>query len=374
MTTTKKLFLAEDDPLLCDFKDVFAVTELPTLREAFREAEIPAKAYDDCIKFAKTLKTRGTDLSIEDKAVLASFTYAPSDSRSSAPSPRSVLCDALGDRTSPEALARVRGLLILFTKALRALPYEKLTLYKSTSPAQLKELSAGQTLCTAGFVAGSRRPKPHEDAIVFEGAYGYDITAFSFSGRDVVLMEPDAAFRVAEVETGRARLVAAKDTTSISIGGKRVSFCKFFAMLCFAIFVVLSVALYFSSEEEALAAEPEPIRYRVYGRQVGWSEWAVSDGVAGRGVPIEAMQVVYPGVKYQVHLEGRGWTEWRTSGKRAGAPKNGTHVEAFRIKLPDVKYKAFVTGSGWADWVGSNEVMGYPESNRTIESIKIIKY
>ena len=220
MTARKKLFLSENDALLCDFKDVFAVPKLPTLREAFEEAGIPAKAYDDCLKFAKGLKASpggggggdASGLTVEDKAVLAAFTYAQDSS------PRTILCDALSDRSSAESIARVRGLLILFTKALRALPCKELTLYASTSPAQLKELSAGQALCTAGFVSGTRRPKPHEDTLAFEGALGYDITAYSFSGRDVVVMEPDAAFRVAAVERGRARLVAAREPSAISIG------------------------------------------------------------------------------------------------------------------------------------------------------------
>ena len=379
MTTRKKLFLSENDPLLCDFKNVFAVTELPTLREAFEEAGIPVKAYDDCLKFAKTLKTstKGANLTVEDKAVLASFTYTQDSSRPGVPSPRSVLCDALGDRSSAEGLMRIRGLLILFTKALRALPCTELTLYTSTSPAQLKALSAEQTLCTAGFVSGTRRPKAHEDTLAFEGALGYDITEYSFSGRDVVVMEPDAAFRVAKVEKGSARLIATKEPSSVSIGGKRMSFCKFFTILCLAVFAALTVALYFSSEEASLAGAPEPIRYRVYGRQRGWSEWTISDNVAGfvdKNAPLEAMQVVYPGVKYQAYLEGSGWTKWRSSGKRVGVIGNSTRIEAFKIKLPDVKYTAHIAGKGWINWVGSDEEMGIPGNGHIIDAIKIIKY
>lgn len=320
---------------------------------------------------------------MEEKAVLASFTYTQDSTQAPTPTPRSVLCDAVGNRGSAEHLMRIRGLLILFTKALRALPCEQLTVYKSTSPGQLKELAAGQHVCTAGFLAGTRAPKPHEDSIVLEGALGYDITPYSFVGRDVVVMEPDAAFRVAKVEKGLARLSAAEDSTSVVRGGRRMSFFAFFAMLCLAVLAVVSLGAYFELSGQEAAATVDaarfPMAYRVYMRGTGWSAWTGSDNVAGttttgKGVPVEAVQIKYPAVRYQVHLEGQGWTKWHKSGERAGQVGNNTYVEAFRVKLLNVKYTARLADSGWLEWAESGEQVGFPGSGRAIEAIKIIKY
>ncbi|MDD8048013.1 MAG: lectin like domain-containing protein [Thomasclavelia sp.] len=135
------------------------------------------------------------------------------------------------------------------------------------------------------------------------------------------------------------------------------------------------------------------VTYKTHIQSVGWQS-SVNDGVlsgtTGKGLRLEAITINCPkiygdsslsgNIKYRVHIQNTGWNQgWKSAGQTAGATGKGLRLEAIEIVLTgqmaekyDVEYCVHIQNTGWKQgWKSNGETAGTTGQGLRIEAIKI---
>lgn len=128
-------------------------------------------------------------------------------------------------------------------------------------------------------------------------------------------------------------------------------------------------AIKITSKETAYA-------YRVHQKSVGWSEWMVNGqwaGTKGKGLQIEAVEIMVAKFLVDPHVQNKGWLGARACENIIGITGHNLRLEAFKIDPLNmiIKAKAHIQGIGWKDYgqIDKNTVIGTVGENKRIECL-----
>ena len=119
-----------------------------------------------------------------------------------------------------------------------------------------------------------------------------------------------------------------------------------------------------------------PYIYRVHQKNIGWTNWIYNGqwaGTKGKGLQIEAVEIMVAKFLVDPHVQNKGWLGARACENIIGITGHNLRLEAFKIDPLNmiIKAKAHIQGIGWKDYgqIDKNTVIGTVGENKRIECL-----
>lgn len=130
------------------------------------------------------------------------------------------------------------------------------------------------------------------------------------------------------------------------------------------------------SHEIKITGKDTPYIYRVHQKNIGWTDWTFNGnwaGTKGKGLQIEAIEIMAAKFLVNPHVQNRGWLGERACENIIGITGHNLRLEAFKIDPLNmtIKAKAHIQGIGWKDYgqIDKNTVIGTVGENKRIECL-----
>lgn len=125
-----------------------------------------------------------------------------------------------------------------------------------------------------------------------------------------------------------------------------------------------------------ITGKDTPYIYRVHQKNIGWTDWTFDGnwtGTKGKGLQIEAIEIMAAKFLVNPHVQNRGWLGERACENIIGITGHNLRLEAFKIDPlgMTIKAKAHIEGIGWKDYgtVNKDTVIGTTNENKRIECL-----
>lgn len=125
-----------------------------------------------------------------------------------------------------------------------------------------------------------------------------------------------------------------------------------------------------------ITGKDTPYIYRVHQKNIGWTDWTFNGnwaGTKGKGLQIEAIEIMAAKFLVNPHVQNRGWLGERACENIIGITGHNLRLEAFKINPLniEIKAKAHIEGIGWKDYgtVTKDTVIGTTGQNKRIECL-----
>lgn len=125
-----------------------------------------------------------------------------------------------------------------------------------------------------------------------------------------------------------------------------------------------------------ITGKDTPYIYRVHQKNIGWTDWTFNGnwaGTKGKGLQIEAIEIMAAKFLVNPHVQNRGWLGERACENIIGITGHNLRLEAFRINPLNIKIKAkaHIEGIGWKDYgtLTKDTVIGTTGQNKRIECL-----
>lgn len=125
-----------------------------------------------------------------------------------------------------------------------------------------------------------------------------------------------------------------------------------------------------------IAGKDTPYIYRVHQKNIGWTDWTFNGnwaGTKGKGLQIEAIEIMAAKFLVNPHVQNRGWLGERACENIIGITGHNLRLEAFKINPLNIEIKAkvHIEGIGWKDYgtVNKDTVIGTTNENKRIECV-----
>lgn len=125
-----------------------------------------------------------------------------------------------------------------------------------------------------------------------------------------------------------------------------------------------------------ITGKDTPYVYRVHQKNIGWTDWTFDGnwtGTKGKGLQIEAIEIMAAKFLVNPHVQNRGWLGERACENIIGITGHNLRLEAFKIDPlgMTIKAKAHIEGIGWKDYgtVNKDTVIGTTNENKRIECL-----
>ena len=101
-----------------------------------------------------------------------------------------------------------------------------------------------------------------------------------------------------------------------------------------------------------ITGKDTPYIYRVHQKNIGWTDWTFNGnwaGTKGKGLQIEAIEIMTAKFLVNPHVQNRGWLGERACENIIGITGHNLRLEAFKINPlgTEIKAKAHIQGIGW---------------------------
>lgn len=125
-----------------------------------------------------------------------------------------------------------------------------------------------------------------------------------------------------------------------------------------------------------ITGKDTPYIYRVHQKNIGWTDWTFNGnwaGTKGKGLQIEAIEIMAAKFLVNPHVQNKGWLGERACENIIGITGHNLRLEAFKIDPlgMTIKAKAHIEGIGWKDYgtVTKDTVIGTTGQNKRIECL-----
>ena len=125
-----------------------------------------------------------------------------------------------------------------------------------------------------------------------------------------------------------------------------------------------------------ITGKDTPYIYRVHQKNIGWTDWTFNGswaGTKGKGLQIEAIEIMVAKFLVNPHVQNKGWLGERACENIIGITGHNLRLEAFKIDPlgMTIKAKAHIEGIGWKDYgtVTKDTVIGTTGQNKRIECL-----
>ena len=125
-----------------------------------------------------------------------------------------------------------------------------------------------------------------------------------------------------------------------------------------------------------ITGKDTPYIYRVHQKNIGWTDWTFNGnwaGTKGKGLQIEAIEIMVAKFLVNPHVQNKGWLGARACENIIGITGHKLRLEAFKIDPlgMTIKAKAHIEGIGWKDYgtVTKDTVIGTTGQNKRIECL-----
>ena len=125
-----------------------------------------------------------------------------------------------------------------------------------------------------------------------------------------------------------------------------------------------------------ITGKDTPYIYRVHQKNIGWTDWTFNGswaGTKGKGLQIEAIEIMAAKFLVNPHVQNKGWLGARACENIIGITGHKLRLEAFKIDPLGMtfKAKAHIEGIGWKDYgmVTKDTVIGTTGQNKRIECL-----
>lgn len=119
-----------------------------------------------------------------------------------------------------------------------------------------------------------------------------------------------------------------------------------------------------------------PYIYRVHQKNIGWTDWTFNGnwaGTKGKGLQIEAIEIMTAKFLVNPHVQNRGWLGERACENIIGITGHNLRLEAFKINPlgTEIKAKAHIQGIGWEDYgvIKKDTIIGTVGEGKRLECL-----
>lgn len=118
--------------------------------------------------------------------------------------------------------------------------------------------------------------------------------------------------------------------------------------------------------------------YTGHVQNIGWQKM-VGDGeiagTVGKGLALEAINFVYPGMQARGHVQDIGWQAWQANdATQVGTTGKSKRLEAVQVKSTvqgvKIECQAHVQDKGWLPWTADGGVCGTTGQGKRLEAVR----
>lgn len=125
-----------------------------------------------------------------------------------------------------------------------------------------------------------------------------------------------------------------------------------------------------------ITGKDTPYIYRVHQKNIGWTDWTFNGnwaGTKGKGLQIEAIEIMTAKFLVNPHVQNRGWLGERACENIIGITGHNLRLEAFKINPlgTEIKAKAHIQGIGWEDYgvIKKDTIIGTVGEGKRLECL-----
>lgn len=125
-----------------------------------------------------------------------------------------------------------------------------------------------------------------------------------------------------------------------------------------------------------ITGKDTPYIYRVHQKNIGWTDWTFNGnwaGTKGKGLQIEAIEIMAAKFLVNPHVQNRGWLGERACENIIGITGHNLRLEAFKINPlgTEIKAKAHIQGIGWEDYdiIKKDTIIGTVGEGKRLECL-----
>ena len=125
-----------------------------------------------------------------------------------------------------------------------------------------------------------------------------------------------------------------------------------------------------------ITGKDTPYIYRVHQKNIGWTDWTFNGnwaGTKGKGLQIEAIEIMTAKFLVNPHVQNRGWLGERACENIIGITGHNLRLEAFKINplSMEIKAKAHIQGIGWEDYgvIKKDTIIGTVGEGKRLECL-----
>ena len=125
-----------------------------------------------------------------------------------------------------------------------------------------------------------------------------------------------------------------------------------------------------------ITGKDTPYIYRVHQKNIGWTDWTFNGnwaGTKGKGLQIEAIEIMAAKFLVNPHVQNRGWLGKRACENIIGITGHNLRLEAFKINPlgTEIKAKAHIQGIGWEDYgvIKKDTIIGTVGEGKRLECL-----
>lgn len=125
-----------------------------------------------------------------------------------------------------------------------------------------------------------------------------------------------------------------------------------------------------------ITGKDTPYIYRVHQKNIGWTDWTFNGnwaGTKGKGLQIEAIEIMTAKFLVNPHVQNRGWLGERACENISGITGHNLRLEAFKINPlgTEIKAKAHIQGIGWEDYgvIKKDTIIGTVGEGKRLECL-----